>query len=187
MAIIRIEDLLLRPIRKGDASRLAVLVNDQTLALNTARIPYPYTRADADDFVARSIREYESGQEYRYVVCRGDEIIACTGVMPAGAGEYELGYWVGAKYRGRGVAKKAACAVCYFAFECLDAKAVLAGRFFDNPASEAVLYAVGFQKTDETIQTYSLARNCSVETMRYRLEPLWLQLPGKIAIHRPLS
>ena len=46
-------DLLLRPIALADAPRFAFLVNDETLARNTSRIPFPYTVENAQDFVER--------------------------------------------------------------------------------------------------------------------------------------
>ena len=65
--------------------------------------------------------------------------------MPGEASEVELGYWVAAGARGRGVATEAAGAATLFAFERLAAETVLAGHFTDNPASGRVLAKLGFE------------------------------------------
>ncbi|NOX94537.1 MAG: GNAT family N-acetyltransferase [Alphaproteobacteria bacterium] len=65
MTILKIKDLTLRPIELADAPRFAELCNDETLARNTSRIPFPYTLEDATNFVNRAIREFDDGAEYR--------------------------------------------------------------------------------------------------------------------------
>ncbi len=159
----------MRPIERGDAPRFAELCNDETLARNTSRIPHPYSLQEAEQFVRRSEAEFLSGQESRFAVCLDGEIVACTGVMPNSDKSFELGYWVGALYRGKGIAGTAAKAILQFAFEKLGAELITAGHFTDNPASGRVLEKLGFRPTGEIIGTMSLARNCDVETARFEL------------------
>ena len=111
MTIIYAGDLILRAVEKTDAPRFAFLCNDESLARNTSRIPFPYTLEYARDFVERAAQEMGNEKEYRFAVCRDGEIIACTGVTPVEDDVYDLGYWVGADYRGKGVASAAAAAV----------------------------------------------------------------------------
>lgn len=181
---IEISDLVLRPVQKSDAQRMVDLVNDITLARNTSRIPFPYTFSHAKEFVERAISDEASDIEHRFAVCRGRDIIACTGVRRMDKNIYELGYWVGAGYRGEGVAKKAAAAVTAFAFRELNAIAVTAGHFVDNPASARVLRHIGFHATGDVIETFSLARGHNVDTARFRVERNQLKLPDKIAIRK---
>ena len=51
--------LQLRPLQSEDASTIATLANDRRIAENTARIPHPYTLADAEGFL-RYLEESES-------------------------------------------------------------------------------------------------------------------------------
>jgi RimJ/RimL family protein N-acetyltransferase len=44
--------LRLRAPQREDAPAIAVLANDRRIAENTARIPHPYTLADAEGFLA---------------------------------------------------------------------------------------------------------------------------------------
>ena len=169
MTTLKIKDISLRPIKLADAPRFAELCNDETLARNTSRVPFPYTLEDATNFVNRAIREFDDGAEYRFAVCRAEIIIACTGVMKTGDAEFELGYWVGQKARGQGIATLAASAVSHYAFERLDGKTINAGYFLDNPASGRVLTKLGFKPTGEILKIHSLARDDKMETARLML------------------
>jgi len=182
MATIEIDNLLLRPLEETDAPRIAVLCNDETLARNTSRLPHPYTLEDARRFIERAQREAATGAEYRFGVCNEGTLIACAGVMPQENGDVELGYWVGADARGRGVATKAAVAAIAYAFDRLGAAGVGAGYFKDNPASARVLEKLGFKPTGEVIMTPSLARGEEVETIRLSLQPADFVRPRTIHI-----
>ena len=50
--VLETERLILRAPRLEDAKHVAALANDKRIAENTRRIPHPYSRADADDFIA---------------------------------------------------------------------------------------------------------------------------------------
>ena len=50
--VLETERLILRAPRLGDAKVLAALANDKRIAENTRRIPHPYKRSDADDFIS---------------------------------------------------------------------------------------------------------------------------------------
>ena len=161
--------LLLRPIRLSDAERFAELCNDESLTRQTSRLPFPYTREHADGFVARAIRELEAGEEYRFAICEDAMLIACCGVMPTSPGVFELGYWVGAQSRGRGVASEAASAVAQFTFDRLEGETIEAGHFVDNPASGRVLEKIGFHYTGKVVATHSLGRGVDVDAKRMSL------------------
>lgn len=184
MTVITIASLTLRPIELEDAPRVAALCNDETLLRNTSRLPMPYTLDNAEQFVARSMREYANGAEYRFAICQDDALIACAGVMPTGDDIFELGYWVGADARGKGVATKAVAAIIHFAFESLNAKSIAAGYFADNPASARVMEKLGFKPTGEIVQTMSLARGEEVKTIRLALAPEDFIRPESIRIRQ---
>ena len=180
MTIIYAGDLTLRAVEKADAPRFAFLCNDESLARFTSRIPHPYTLEYARDFVERAAQEMDDGKEYRFAVCLDGEIIGCTGVTPGEEGVYDLGYWVGADYRGKGVASAAAGAVIALLFERYDARVITAGHFVDNPASGHILQKLGFQPTGETKQLMSIARGVEVETILFALEQADFRKPLSI-------
>ncbi|MEM8772584.1 MAG: GNAT family N-acetyltransferase [Pseudomonadota bacterium] len=183
MTVISVKDLVLRPIEIEDAQRFAELVNDYSLAKFTSRVPYPYTLDDAEAFVRLATDEEQKGDEHRFAACRNSEIIACVGLRRSSKqGVYELGYWVGADYRGAGVATNIARAVVYFGFEILNAQKIAAGHFVDNPASGRVLRKIGFRPTGETLLTCSLARAAHIATPRFEMEQKMQRLTDNIAI-----
>ena len=183
MSEIRNGDLCLRPVRIDDAARFAVLCNDLAIARNTARIAHPYSRADAEEFVSRrGAGMFGDDGEFVFAVCRAGEIVACAGATQTSPSVYEIGYWVGADYRGRGVATHAAIAVTQFAFEHLGADLATAGFFADNPTSGRVLERVGFMPTGETILMHSVGRGEEVETVRLTLPRADFRLCPEIVI-----
>ncbi len=157
----------LRPIERGDAAELAVLCNDADIARNTARIPHPYTQEHAAAFVDYAVRSLANKSEYVFAICKTDEIIGCVGVFTESAGVYELGYWVGQRHRGQGVATETAIALVEFAFTQLGAGTITAGHFVDNPASRRVLKKAGFHPTGEVVMMFSTGRGEEVETIRF--------------------
>ena len=58
----------------------------------------------------------------------------------------EIGYWVGRKYWGRGVATAAVRAVAALAFKREDIERLEAGAYSNNPASQRVLEKCGFHR-----------------------------------------
>ena len=180
MTIIHAGDLSLRTVEKTDAQRFAYLCNDESLARYTSRIPHPYTLEHAQGFVEKSARELEEQGEFRFAVCRNDEIIACTGVTPTEDGVFDLGYWVGADYRGQGVATLAAAAIIAFFFERHNAKRITAGHFVDNPASGHILGKLGFRPTGKSKMLISKARDEEVETVLLSLTLEDFQRPASV-------
>ena len=111
MTLLQTHRFLLRPIEQSDAPVFARLCNDELIARNTARIPYPYTLEDAEIFTKTAAAAFRHGKEYAFAVCEQDAVIACCGVMRITNILFELGYWVSLPARGRGVATEAAHAV----------------------------------------------------------------------------
>lgn len=182
MTIIASNRFLLRPIEQADAPVIAQLCNDETLARNSARIPYPYTTDNARAFVAYAARAKAEGSEYIFAVCENNSIIACVGAMKTQNSAWELGYWVAQVARGQGVATEAAGATCHFAFDRLNANAMTAGYFNDNPASARVLAKLGFKATGETEATYSLGRGGEAASIRMTLSAPDLPQPAKVRL-----
>ncbi|HVV92122.1 MAG TPA: GNAT family N-acetyltransferase [Hyphomicrobiales bacterium] len=137
--------LVLRRPRPADAERLAVLANDRAIADNTALIPHPYTLADARAFIAMA---GGSGAKPVFVACLAaapDVLIGSAGLDGRGAtGGGELGYWVGAPFRGQGFATEMAHALVDLAFAG-EAERLSASCRVTNDASRRVLAKCGFQ------------------------------------------
>ena len=139
------ERLLLRPQGADDIPAIVALLNDYEISKNLARVPHPYTEEQAREFLARGIEDRARGQSYPFVVTlkKDGTLIGGCGLRLKDDGMFELGYWLGRPYWGKGYASEAARRVAVFAFHSLDAPVIRASYFHDNPASAHVLEKLG--------------------------------------------
>ena len=166
--------LRLRAPRREDASIIATLANDRRIAENTARIPHPYTLADAEGFL-RYLEENET--EIAFAITLADDaLIGICGLRTKPRKSPEIGYWLGAPYWGHGYATEAARAVIDHAFEDLGLERLEAGARVSNPASRRVLEKCGFQWSGVVLlRIHAMASSAPVD--RFRLDRgLWASL-----------
>jgi RimJ/RimL family protein N-acetyltransferase len=170
--VLQTERLTLRAPRPSDAKAIASLANDLRIAANTSHIPHPYGVGDAEQFIAAANKH--SG-DASFVVKLDSKPIGICSVTPRGD-DFELGYWFGVPFWGRGFATEAARAVIDYAFGDLEHEALLSGARVTNPASRRVLEKCGFQWTD--VRLYRIrAINSAAPIDRFRLDRrLWASL-----------
>ena len=173
--VLGTERLVLRAPRLGDAKAIAALANDRRIAENTRRIPHPYTRVDAEDFIA-SVNTGTGETAFVVTLADGTLIGACGLAAAADDPAPELGYWIGAPFWGQGFATEAVRAVIDHAFEALGYEALQAGARVTNPASRRVLEKCGFQWTGVGLyRIRALASSAPID--RFRLERgIWSSL-----------
>lgn len=155
--------LLLRPLEAGDIAAMTALVNDYDVAKNTSFIPHPYTEDDAQSFIARADMTRAQGTGFVFAIAGkpGGEFLGGCGLHLREGGLFELGYWLGKPYWGRGYATEAARKMASFAFHALKSTKIAAGYFHDNLASGRVLEKLGF-KPDGAVNRDCLARGHAV-------------------------
>jgi len=130
----------LREFNLDDAERLAELVGDKSISAWTANIPYPYTVSDAEKW----IKEIKiKGDRHPFAVELSGEIVACVSYWTIGTDTIEIGYWVGKKYWGKGVATSALTLLLSCSFFPKTSK-VIAKILDRNIRSERVLLKCGF-------------------------------------------
>jgi RimJ/RimL family protein N-acetyltransferase len=158
----------------NDAAAVAALVNDRRIAENTARIPHPYSIADAQAFFAHANRR--DGELALLITLADGEIIGGCGLGVLSGPDPEIGYWIGLPYWGRGYATEAARALIDHAFGTLGYERLLGGARVSNPASRRVLEKCGFQWTGVALtRIRALASSAPVD--RFRLDrALWASL-----------
>ena len=172
--VLETERLILRAPRLGDAKVLAALANDKRIAENTRRIPHPYKRADADDFITAV---NAPGGEVAFLITlrEGGAVVGGCGVALQD-GAPDVGYWLGVKHWNKGYATEATRAVIDFAFTELGHDTLSAGARVTNPASRRILEKCGFQWTGVGLCRIR-ALNSSAPIDRFRLDRgLWLSL-----------
>ena len=148
-AVIRTHRLELRVVAPTDAADVVESCNDPAVFDNTARIPSPYTRADADAFVQRVAQSIEQGDEICFASRRRDNkaFVGTVGLaVDRDHAKAEIGYLVAAAQRGNGFATEQGAAVTTFGFERLNLHRIFAGWYQDNPPSGRVLEKLGYQQ-----------------------------------------
>jgi 8-oxo-dGTP diphosphatase len=152
-APIRTERLTLRPLRPGDAADLHRLVNDWEVAKTLARVPFPYPRELADEWIASTHRQIADGAAWHLAIGgeeRGREVlVGCVGLTrdPAEPRRAELGYWIGRRFWGKAMAPEAAGRLARWALANLDLDTLTASALEENARSQAVLRRIGFRET----------------------------------------
>lgn len=156
---LRSEHLVLRPLERTDARKVAELAGDWEVARWTLDIPHPYDAAMARDFIAWAQQELAAQRRYflAMVARSSGDLVGIISLTRNGPDEGEIGYWVGRPYQGRGFAREAADAVIAMAFEALALRRVVAACRPDNERSWRVMEHCGMRYQQE-IQRWSVAR-----------------------------
>lgn len=141
--------LVLTAPTMAHAETIAKLCNNPNIHKWMARLPFPYTQADAHFFVEQIV---PSAEEACYGLLLEGELIGVVGLHLADGHEPELGYWLGEAYWGHGYATEAARAVIAAAREA-GAPALRSRARATNAGSRNVLRKLGFVETGTVIET----------------------------------
>jgi len=171
--VLETERLLLRTPTLADVKAIARLANDRRIAMNTRRLPHPYSQDDAIDFVRRIASERND----TVFLIESDLVpIGVVGVDWRQAEAPEVGYWLGVEHWGKGCATEAAGAVIDFTFEEFDIEQLIAGARVTNPASRNILEKCGFQWSGVELHRF-LALGSSTPVDCFRLSrSVWSSL-----------
>ena len=146
---IDIGEWQVRSHRADDAEALARYANNRNVSRNLRdAFPFPYTLADADEWLARVIQASpETNFAIAIAIATASEVIGGIG-LTFGSDVHrrsaEIGYWLGEPFWGRGIATAALQAVSEYAFAQHDLVRLHAAVYEWNPASARVLEKVGY-------------------------------------------
>lgn len=142
----------LRPWSADDTDALIERINDPDVAAFLDLVPQPYTEADAREWLRLCAEGWRAGTTASF----GIHVEGITGaaggigvrfLVELDEGCAEVGYWVGADARGRGVATAGTLAVSRWAFEADPRLARLQLRAaVENVASNRVAEKAGFTR-----------------------------------------
>jgi RimJ/RimL family protein N-acetyltransferase len=139
----------LRPPGPSDVDAITAAVRDPEIPRFTM-VPSPYTVADAVAFVDRAAGAWHRGTDASFLVVDGTSgaLLGAIGLhqLDRGAGHAQLGYWVDAAARRRGVATRAVTLVTGWALGTLGLQRLQALVFTDNLWSQRVLEKAGFRR-----------------------------------------
>jgi RimJ/RimL family protein N-acetyltransferase len=133
--------ITLRRWRADDVDALVRYANNRNIWLNLRdRFPHPYTRADADSWIARCAAEPEP--HLQFAIDLDGEAIGGIGfdrMTDIHRLTVEVGYWIAEPYWGRGIASEALRQATEYGFASLGVERIEAGVFSTNLASARVL------------------------------------------------
>ena len=165
------ERLTLRPFRPEDADELHRLLNDFLVVRNLAEVPFPYEHTLAEAWIVAAGQALAKGRAYHLAVSgtEGDREILVGSVglrIEAATRIGRIGYWVGQRYWGHGVATEAVGRMARWALANLPLERLEATVAADNLASVAVLRRIGFRQAGEGMQNF-VARAGAVAVLRF--------------------
>lgn len=145
---IELNGARLRPWRTSDLDDLVLAANNPNVARTLRDLfPHPYTRADAETWLARAARTDEP--DIKLCIEVDGRAAGGIGIHPqkdVNRVTAELGYWLGEPFWGRGIMTQVVRAVVAQAFARLPLERIEAFAFANNPASPRVLEKAGFTR-----------------------------------------
>jgi RimJ/RimL family protein N-acetyltransferase len=132
----------LRPWTEEDAPEVAAALDgDEQISLWLDQVPQPYTVEHALAYIRGEVTPAET----RWAVTENGRIVGSIGATPQGDDVWEVGYWVRAEARGRGLMTRALVLVARWALEQGAARVQLRA-VPDNAASCRVAEKAGFAR-----------------------------------------
>jgi RimJ/RimL family protein N-acetyltransferase len=138
---------MLRPLVPEEAEALRALSDDPAVAAAIPFLTQPFTLAAAQAL----IRKNGGGEDCFLGVWQrsGEALVGVVGLHLRGAGDLELGYWIGRRFRGQGYASEAAAAALECLGTALPRRRVIVECRPENLGSWRLLEKLGFRPTGE--------------------------------------
>lgn len=142
----------LTPFRQEDKPLLLRYLNDSVIFENTSSIPSPYTERDAEEWLEKVVQRREKhGTEANWAIRhQSNGLMGSIGrFLKSGVNGHldEIGYWLAAPFRGRGVMSEVVQVYCQWLFDNHpELVRIEASAYPHNPASIRVLQKAGFEQ-----------------------------------------
>jgi RimJ/RimL family protein N-acetyltransferase len=160
----------LRPPNQEDRATIVAACQDPEV-LRWTLIPEPYTDDDAGAFLALADAGWSIGIAAFFAMTSAgqpDHLIGSISLDFPREGPGDVGYWVAAEARGRGVATRALRLVSHWAFETHGVEAILLRTLDGNTGSERVAAKAGYVVIGEST---CIQRGRERPNQVWRLEP----------------
>jgi RimJ/RimL family protein N-acetyltransferase len=151
MKIVVNDQVYLTEFRWSDKSALIQHLNDRDIYDRTLRIPFPYTDATADEWLALVAQITEQqGRPVQFAIRTADDALigGCgfDGFQVGKSHRAEVGYWLAKPFWGQGIMTAVVQRACQHAFDEFGLAKITAHVFAHNPASARVLAKCGFEE-----------------------------------------
>lgn len=156
-------EFILRRWKAEDTSSIAIYANNKKIADNLVdAFPFPYTKEDAEEFIAAMLKIDES-KTYAWAIEVEGKAAGSIAVY-MGSDVYKktakVGYWLAEPFWGKGIMPRAIGQICKEVFEKYDVVRITAEPFDFNIGSRKALARAGF--TLEAILKDSAYKNGKV-------------------------
>lgn len=143
--------ITLRPVQEDDIERIYKACQDPLIPRFTT-VPSPYTMTHAQFFVQeQEPARFASKSELLFVITEGyegdEKFCGLISFHSVNLGNHtaELGYWIAAPARGKGIGSTAAKMITEYGFLTMGFKRIEALVDVDNEASKALLRSAGYE------------------------------------------
>lgn len=139
--------ILLRPLREEDIDSIHTACQDPTISERT-RVPFPYDREMAADFVRGSAIGFRNHQSVTFLIESEGKLAGTISLHSINLTDHctEVGYWLEQTHRGLGIATQALQSISEFALGFMNFRRIEGLVDFDNHASQAVMERAGYQR-----------------------------------------
>jgi len=160
MTEIHTDRLILRKtISEQEKISLVSQVGDWEVVKWLANVPYPYTYDDLEDYLLIS-----DSNQFDLNIFLGNQLIGRVGLTLDGDNYYDLGYWIGKDYWGKGYATESSKKLLEYVLDKLDSPKIKSGYFVDNFSSWNVLKKLGFKEV-RVEKRYSVSNKKEMDLM----------------------
>ncbi len=142
-----VHSFTLRPLQESDIDPIFHACQDPTISAFT-RVPYPYDREMAEEFVRESAFAYLNRIAVHFAIEIDGEFAGTIGLHTLKLSDHcaEVGYWIADSYRGKGICTEALLILTDFSLSVMRFRRLEALADFDNKASQRVLERAGYNR-----------------------------------------
>lgn len=143
--------IYLSEIEPADKAAYLEHLSEKEIYDRTLRIPFPYTEADADEWLALVMKStQEHGQPVNWAIRNQEHYliggVGFDGLSIGKSHRAELGYWLAKPYWNQGIMTAVVRTACAFAFREWRLVKITARVFDFNTGSARVLEKCGFEQ-----------------------------------------
>jgi len=139
-----IGEITLRPLREEDIDSIYHACQDPTISSFT-RVPYPYDREMAEEFVRGCDISYRNHQGIVFAIEVADKFAGTIGLHGINLSDHcaEIGYWIEQSHRGKGLCTAALRSLIEFSLKFMEFRRLEAMADYNNLASQRVMERAG--------------------------------------------
>lgn len=141
------EEITLRPLDENDIEAIFHGCQDSEIPAFTP-IPTPYEYEMAEEYVRGSDLDYRNHKSINFAIIYRGEFAGAIGLHSMSIANHcaEIGYWLSAESRGKGICTQAVMVVTDFALNVMEFQRIQALADFDNLSSLRVLERAGYSR-----------------------------------------